>query len=68
MKRALHFVTKLNSKDASFTSRIEVQGKGQGIITCNHVWWEGVWGSEGEAISHKKVQQSFLNQSLDPPQ
>ena len=31
MKRKLHFVTKLNSKDASFTSRIEVQGKGQGI-------------------------------------
>ena len=26
-------------------------------------WWEGVWGA---VICHKKIQQSFLNQSLDP--
>ena len=38
--------------------------RGQGIITCNRDWWEGVWG---EVICHKKVQRSFLNQSLDPP-
>ena len=47
-----------------FTSRIQVHVRGQGFITCNRDWWEGVWG---EVICHKKVQQSFLNQSLDPP-
>ena len=34
------------------------------IITCNFDWWKGVWGA---VICHKKIQQSFLNQSLDPP-
>ena len=38
--------------------------RGQGIMMCNHDWWEGAWG---EVICHKKVKQSFLNQSLDPP-
>ena len=47
-----------------FTSRIQVDVRGQGFITCNRDWWEGVWG---EVICHKTVQQSFLNQSLDPP-
>ena len=40
--------------------------RGQGIITCNRDWWEGVWGVWREVICHRKVQQSFLNQSLDP--
>ena len=26
----------------------------------------GAWGCEGEVICHNKVQQSFLNQNLDP--
>ena len=52
------------SKGASFKSRIQVHVRGQGFITCNRDWWEGVWG---EVICHKKVQQSILNQSLDPP-
>ena len=47
-----------------FTSRIQVHVRGQGFITCNRDWWEGVWG---EVLCHKKVQQSFLNQTLDPP-
>ena len=47
-----------------FKSRIQVHVRGQGFITCNRDWWEGVWG---EVICHKKVQQSILNQSLGPP-
>ena len=37
---------------------------GQGIITYNRDWWEG---AGGEVICFKRVQQSFLNQRLDPP-
>ena len=59
-KSALHFATKLNSKAASFMiQEFKYTIRGQGIITCNCDWWERVWES--------KVQQSFLNQSLDPP-
>ena len=47
-----------------FTSRIQVHVRGQGFITCNRDWWEGVWG---EVICLKKVQQSILNQSPPPP-
>ena len=38
---------------------------GQGIITCDHDWWEGVCGRE--VIWLIRVQQSFLSQSLNPP-
>ena len=40
---------------------------GQGIITCNHEWWEGVCGGGGNVIATKKVRQPFLNQSWDLP-
>ena len=66
MKRKLHFVTKLNSKDASFTSRIEVQGKGQGIITCNHVWWEGVWGEWGRSNLRQKGSTILAEPKFGP--
>ena len=52
MKRALHFVTKLNSKDASFMSRIQEHGKRTRIITSNR---ECGRGCGGEVICHKKV-------------
>ena len=66
MKRKLHFVTKLNSKDASFTSRIEVQGKGQGIITCNHVWWEGVCGEWGRSNLPQKSSTILSEPKFGP--
>ena len=44
-KSALHFATKLNSKAASFTiQEFKYTIRGQGIITCNCDWLEGVWG------------------------
>ena len=39
-KRALHFATKLNSRDIQKCNCFWVQG----IITCNRDWWEGVRG------------------------
>ena len=66
MKRALHFVTKINSKDASFTSRIEVQVKGQGIIPYNHVWWEGVWGEWGRSNFPQKSSTILSEPKFGP--
>ena len=55
-------------KGASFTSRIQVHGKGPRNYIYNvQPGGRGCGGCVGEVICHKKVQQSFLNQSLDPP-
>ena len=49
---------------ASFTSRIQVHGKGPRNFNVQPTGEKGCWG---EVICHKKVQQSFLNQGLDLP-
>ena len=49
---------------SSFTSRIQVHGKGPRNFNVQPT---GGKGCGGEVICHKKVQQSFLNQSLDLP-
>ena len=37
---------------------------GQGIITCNRDWWEGMWG---EVIYHKKFNSPFRTKVWTPP-
>ena len=76
MKRALHFATKLNSRDiqkcncfwvpsydlfASARKAVFPSPAATGVHRLRN-WWLSLW----EVICHKKVQQSFLNQSLDP--
>ena len=60
------------SKGASFTSRIQVNGKQpRNIITYKRDWWEGVWGRSNlrqkspAVLSEPKfgLSQKFL----DPP-
>ena len=76
MKRALHFATKLNSRDiqkcncfwvpsydlfASARKAVLPSPAAPGVHRLRKRWLS-LW----EVICHKKVQQSFLNQSLDP--
>ena len=37
---------------------------GQGIITCNRDWWEGMWGA---VICHKKFNSPFRTKVCPPP-
>ena len=57
------------SKGASFTSRIQVHGKGPGNYNVQPRLVRGglAGGCGGEVICPKKAPQSFLNQILDPP-
>ena len=52
------------SKGTSFTSRIQVHGEGPRNYNVQPRLVRGGVGEE--VICHKKFQQSFLNQSLDP--
>ena len=54
---------------ASFTSRIQVHGKGPGNYNVQPRLVRGglAGGCGGEVICPKKAPQSFLNQILDPP-
>ena len=61
MKRALHFATKLNSRDIE---KCNCFIWAPSYDLCNYDWWRECGG---EVTCHKKVQQSFQNQSLDPP-
>ena len=77
MKRALHFATKLNSRDNQKCNcfwvppmiclpllATQFMAGGQGIITCNRDWWEGMWG---EVICHKKFNSPFRTKVCPPP-
>ena len=77
MKRALHLATKFQgyskmiyncfwvpSYDLFTSPRTAVHGKGPRNYNVQPRLVGG--GVGGEVICHKKVQQSFLNQSLDP--
>ena len=76
-KHALHFATKLNSRDIQkcncfwvpsydlfASARKAVHGKGLRNYNVQPRLVCEVWG---EVICHKKVQQPFPNRSLDPP-
>ena len=77
MKHALHFATKLNSRDikkcdcfwvpsydlfASARKAVFPAPTATGSVHRLRNTWSSLW----EVICHTKVQQSFLNQSLDP--
>ena len=47
-----------------FTSRIQVHVRGQGFITCNRDWWEGVWG---EANLPQKSSTVLSEPKFGPP-
>ena len=82
MKLALHFATKLNSWDIKkcncfwvpssarlCSARLVNYLQGKGPRNYNVQPWLVGWGGGGwggEAVCHKNVQQSFLNQNLPP--
>ena len=76
MKRALQFATKLNSKDIKKCNCFWVPSYGLLASARKAVFptstatgvhrLRNTWSSLWEVICHKKVQQPFLNQSLDP--
>ena len=75
MKHALHFASKLNSRDFQicncfwvpsydlFTSARKAVFPAPTTTGVHRL--RNTWSSLWEVICHKKVQQSFLNQSLD---
>jgi len=73
MQRVLHLTTELNSKNIKKCNTLPWSV----CLCCKAVFssplatgvqrLRNIWSSLWEVICHKKVQQSFLNQSLDPP-
>ena len=75
MKHALHFASKLNSRDFQICNCFWVPSYDLFASARKAVFpaptttgvhrLRNTWSSLWEVICHKKVQQSFLNQSLD---
>ena len=75
MKHALHFAVKLNSRDIQKYDCFGIPSYVGSMICSRSVpaptaigvhRLRNMWSSLWEEICHTKVQQSFLNQSLDP--
>ena len=64
MKCVLHFATKLNSRDIK---TLQKSSQIEKLIVISAFSATGGRGCGGKVIWHKKVEQSFANQSLDPP-
>ena len=64
MKRVLHFATKINSRDIK---TLQKSSQIEKLIVISAFSATGGRGCGGKVIWHKKVEQSFANQSLDPP-
>ena len=64
MKCVLHFATKLNSRDSK---TLQKSSQIEKLIVISAFSATGGMGCGGKVIWHKKVEQSFPNQSMDPP-
>ena len=53
------------SEGASFSRRIQVHSKWpRNTITCNHDWWEGMWGRSN--LTQKKFNSLFWSKVWTP--
>ena len=62
VKRALHFATKLNSRDIE-KSNCFIWAPSYDLCNCN--WWEGVWGRSN--LPQKKFNSPFWTKVWTPP-